>query len=61
MSQKQAAAADAPVFKRYCLECDKGERLPSSSNAKMDFDYCTACKGIRQFGTERVAKAGAKK
>jgi hypothetical protein len=32
-------------FKKFCAQCKKGERLSSSSNAKLDFDYCTVCKG----------------
>ncbi len=55
MEQRDAKPRAAPEgFKRYCMHCDKGERLPSSSNAKLDFDYCTVCKEVRSFGMQRV-------
>jgi hypothetical protein len=40
--------------KPFCVKCDRA-RLPSSSNAKFDFDYCTGCKQMSTF----VAQAGA--
>eukprot|EP01084_Bolivina_argentea_P285706 489993_1 len=38
----------AAEFKKYCIKCDRA-RLPSSSNAKFDFDYCAGCKKISTF------------
>jgi len=47
------------TFKAYCVECSK-KRVPGSSNAKFDFDYCTQCKKITNFSlTPLVKKDGA--
>ena len=40
--------AASEEFKKFCVKCNK-ERLPSSSNAKFDFDYCAGCKGMSTF------------
>ncbi len=34
--------------KPFCAKCNR-ERLPSSSNAKFDFDYCSKCKEMTSF------------
>lgn len=39
-------------FQKYCKECNK-ERLPSSSNAKFEVDYCTNCKTITNFSDSK--------
>ena len=38
-------------FDPFCVECQH-VRLPSSSNAKFHFDYCTNCKKVTNFTGE---------
>ena len=37
--------------KPFCIKCDKA-RLPSSSNARFEFDYCSHCKQMSTFAAQ---------
>jgi hypothetical protein len=39
-------------FKKYCSTCGN-ERLPSSSNAKFEVDYCSHCKEVTNFSSTK--------